>query len=130
MQLINFWQDLSIDIKNNRLYIPEKSLIDFSLSKNDIINIDNQERILSLLDELYERTSSLMNDGRKILKHLKPLRLKFEIALTIEGGTRILQKIKKYDIKILKSRPKLKIIDYIIILFRCFSSIIFSKRWK
>ena len=92
LQLINFLQDLSVDLSRNRNYFPK------SLLKNSNINKEN-------LDEYILITQNLLNEGKAILELIKNFRLRNELRFIIFGGSIMLYKIKKYSIKILNERP-------------------------
>lgn len=38
LQIINFWQDIAIDWKKNRVYVPQEDLIRFNIQESDIGN--------------------------------------------------------------------------------------------
>ena len=74
LQLINFWQDLSVDVPRGRLYLP--------LGAN-------------LTDELaYAR--ALMEQGAPLVRRLSG-RLGWELRLVVQGGLRILDKAERED---------------------------------
>ena len=74
LQLVNFWQDLSVDVPRGRLYLPAGA---------------------SLLDELaYAR--QLMEQGAPLVRRL-PGRLGWELRLVVQGGLRILDKSERQD---------------------------------
>jgi squalene synthase HpnC len=92
LQLINFLQDLSVDLNRNRNYFPK------SLLKNSSINKE-------ILDEYTLIAQNLLNSGTTIIKLINNFRLRCELKLIILGGKIMLYKIKKYNIKLLKQRP-------------------------
>jgi phytoene synthase len=94
LQLINFWQDLSIDSKRNRYYIPSDLMADDS---TDIIAY------------IMSKTKNMMNEGRKILDEVYSLRFRWELRLIIFGGNYILRKEQKLGLKLLDERPKILI---------------------
>ena len=94
LQLINFLQDISIDINRNRNYIP-KTLLTNSKIDEQVLN-----KYISISEEL-------LTDGREILKLVSNFRLRCELRLIIFGGEIMLKKIKKNKKKLLEIRPKL-----------------------
>jgi len=101
LQLINFWQDISIDLARNRSYIPKNIELKYN-SK------DNKEK---LLNELYSYTKNLMLEGSNLLKNINNFRFKLELAFIIAGGNKIMSKIEKKGINIFNERPKIQKID-------------------
>jgi len=92
LQLINFLQDLSIDLNRNRNYFP-KSLLENSSINKQILN-----KYISIIE-------NLLTEGKIIIKFISNFRLRYELRLIILGGRIMLYKIKKNNIKILKKRP-------------------------
>lgn len=93
LQLINFWQDLSVDVPRGRLYLP--------LGAN-------------LSDELaYAR--ALMEQGAPLVRRL-PGRLGWELRLVVQGGLRILDKAEREDTR--RIRPTVHAGDTPLMLWR------------
>ena len=95
LQLINFMQDLSLDINRNRNYFPKSLLLNHSTINKDI------------LDEYISVTQNLLNSGATIIKLISNFRLRTEIRLILFGGKIMLWKIKRYSTKLLRKRPKI-----------------------
>jgi phytoene/squalene synthetase len=74
LQLINFWQDLSVDVPRGRLYLPEGS---------------------DLFTEL-AFALALMLKGAPLV-HRVPGRAGWELRLVVQGGLRILDKVERTD---------------------------------
>ncbi|OGU56316.1 MAG: hypothetical protein A2X64_08775 [Ignavibacteria bacterium GWF2_33_9] len=94
LQLINFCQDLSLDIPKGRMYIPA--------GEN--------------LAEMIKYSQNLLNFGIDLPKYIKNRRLKFELKLIISAGLKIQHKIEKSGDKLYKIRPELTKQDYVSIL--------------
>lgn len=112
LQLINFYQDVSVDIKKGRIYIPINSLKKFRLSETDFI-LDKQKHSFSqMMQELAGEAEQMILEGRRLLPFL-PIRLRFEIAATINGGLEIIKKIRNIRYQVSAIRPALKKTDYL-----------------
>lgn len=125
LQLINFWQDISVDIEKGRVYIPNDILQKYGIKfdKHFIEQIDNGNnaaKLLQCLDEIYDITERYINEGSDLINHLNSFRLRAEIAITVEGGKKMLNMVRKMGCNIIKARPKLNKIHYIAILLRAF----------
>lgn len=116
LQLVNFWQDISLDLKKNRVYIPKSVLSEYDLEVEEIFALSKDSNKEQLLLELFGKTEQLFNDGKPIINNLKPYRLKLEIAATINGGECILRKAKALGVKLFNQRPKLSKFDIIKIM--------------
>lgn len=121
LQLTNFFQDLKIDIKRNRFYLPQSLLAKNNLSNADLIDfVKNNyvdDRLRTTLNEAISFTEDLFNEGKNLLPYLSGL-FRIEIKLTIEGGLKILSKIKKADFDTIRFRPTLSKLDWLKIITR------------
>lgn len=117
LQLTNFWQDLSIDLRKGRCYLPQDEMQQNQISFNELKNTDLSPALKELLKIQIDRTGEMFDEGQKLILHLKGL-LKLEIKLTILGGKSILRKIKKLDYNILLRRPKLNILNKIFLFIK------------
>lgn len=112
LQLANFWQDFSRDIPAGRVYIPSDILQKYELKAEDLVK-ENLERddfcfkFVSCLRQIYVETETLFAEGKKLIKHLKPLRLRLEIKATVGGGEQIMRKLDKLGARALTVRPAL-----------------------
>lgn len=118
LQLANFWQDFSIDLPNGRLYIPSDYVKKYDLTKDNLHTVENSAKFSSCLSELLKITDDFFLKGVHLLPFLQNFRLRLEIALTIEGGRMITQKVRGLGREVLFKRPKLTKKDYFSILFR------------
>jgi len=123
LQLTNFYQDVSLDIAKGRIYIPEDELRQFDVSEQDIVNSKISDKFRELIKFQIERTKTLFSEGKELLKYL-PIRLKFQILITIKGGEAILKKIEDINYNVLEKRPTLSKVDFI----KLFVSAIFIGR--
>jgi len=112
LQLINFWQDLSRDLTNNRCYLPLEILNKYNLTKENLHLKENSTNLINCLGEIYKYTSILILDGRKLIKLINNFRLKLEIKATLAGGEIILKRTMALKEKILVERPALSKKDY------------------
>ncbi len=117
LQLTNFYQDVSIDIKKGRIYIPVDEMNSFGVDEKVFELKKNNTKFKTMLIRQVERVSGLFLEGWKLIPFL-PHNLKKQIIMTILGGEEILIKIKKIDYNVLEIRPELSKLDFIKILFK------------
>ncbi|MFP4369627.1 MAG: phytoene/squalene synthase family protein [Candidatus Kapaibacterium sp.] len=120
LQLVNFWQDISVDVHKGRCYIPKDVLKMHGLDETNYLNSDKRIELAGCLSFLYDYTEIFFKNGSKLINYLNSKRLKAEIALTIEGGRLILQKLKKMGPEVAGKRPKLTKADAAVLLLRTF----------
>lgn len=117
LQLSNFWQDISVDLNQNRIYIPLDTLDRFGIDENQILHREYNTKFGALMEHLIGETESLFFAGQPILNYLSG-RLRWEIRLTIAGGRAMLSKIRKNQREILIHRPELTKIDWLKIVYK------------
>jgi squalene synthase HpnC len=103
LQLINFWQDLSEDIPRGRFYLPTK--LEAAMNVSDV------------LKHLCEHALQLMNSGAPLV-HRVPGRAGWELRLMVQGGLRILEKVKALGPRAMNTRPRLRIWDIPLMFWR------------
>jgi squalene synthase HpnC len=114
LQLTNFYQDLQIDFRNGRIYLPKDEMQKFGVIEKSFELKENSLNLQNLLRHNIGRTEEMFREGRGLLKHLNS-RLKFEIGWTILGGEKILKKIKEINYNTINIRPKLSKVDYLVL---------------
>lgn len=117
LQLANFWQDVSVDIGKDRVYLPEDELARFGVSIDDLRQGRFSERYAALLKFQVDRTWEVFKQGRPLPEAVSG-RLKYELLLTWFGGTRILERIKELGYDTLNRRPTISTFDKLRILAR------------
>ena len=109
LQLVNFWQDLSIDLPRGRCYLPEVWLAEAGLSGQQLLHSNSEDyssQISPALALAIQSTSGLLNEGAALLPML-PFRLRLQIAATLKGGHRMLEKISRLR-EPLSQRPRIE----------------------
>jgi len=121
LQLTNFIQDTKIDFNKGRIYFPidemEKYGVDEKMFELNKISFN----LKKLIEFSVTRTQSMFDEGKSLLEFLSG-RFKYEIAWTIRGGEKILNKIRGADFDVFTKRPVLTKTDYLKLLFKSFIS--------
>ena len=93
LQLINFWQDLSIDLPNGRCYLPENWLQAFDISGAQLLDASiNSQTLQPALNKALNETRQMLEAGLPLLGMI-PFRLRLQIAATIHAGRLLLDRI-------------------------------------
>jgi squalene synthase HpnC len=119
LQLANFWQDISVDLDKNRIYVPQSDLAQFGLTEDDIRRRHHSASFTSLLKLEIDRTRDLFRRGIE-LPELVSGRLRYELRLTWHGGMRILDRIEEIGYDTLNHRPVINARDKIALASRAF----------
>ena len=117
LQLTNFWQDVSVDLKKGRFYLPLEDLDRFRYTQEDIRAGIEDQRFRDLIRFETDRTKVLFAEGAPLVRNA-PKSLRFELSVTWNGGMRILQLIERNSYRVLSSRPSLGWQDGLMILVR------------
>jgi squalene synthase HpnC len=118
LQLVNFWQDVEVDYaKDRRVYLPQDEMVRFGVTERHLGEKVCDAAWRALLAFQVERTRSLMLSGADLGNRL-PGRIGLEIRATIQGGLRILEKIERAGYDVFRRRPKLRALDWPLVLLR------------
>lgn len=117
LQLINFWQDIAIDWQKQRVYLPQTDLERYRINERQIADARWNADWAELLDFQIDRTRDLMLEGAPLV-HQLPGRMGWEIRLTVQGGLRILERIRAIRGDIFRRRPQLGAVDWAVMARR------------
>jgi phytoene synthase len=105
LQLANHWQDLAIDLKKDRIYVPRELLERFSVREWDLNAGKVDAAFTGLMRELVARTRALFDAGRPLCDRVGR-ELRFEMRLTWLGGRRILDGLEAVGYDMFRRRPR------------------------
>ncbi|MCX6166124.1 MAG: squalene synthase HpnC [Ignavibacteriae bacterium] len=122
LQLANFWQDVSLDLKIGRVYIPKEEMKKFNYNYDMLFEGIENSNFLNLMKSLVNNTKLIFQNGKRLENELSG-RLKYEFRTIYRGGMDILRKIDKIDYRVLSKRVNLDSTDKIKLLFKIFNKI-------
>ena len=117
LQLVNFWQDVALDWRRGRVYIPREDMERFGVGEAHLRDARCDERWRALLALEVARARRLLESGRPLARALRG-RAGFELALTVAGGERILDAIDAAGGDVFRRRPQLRAGDWARVAFR------------
>ena len=117
LQVTNFWQDVALDWRKGRVYIPQEDLHRFHVEERDIGAGNADARWERLMAFECDRARSMLREGAPLGRML-PGRLGLEIRATVNGGLAILDKIDSVRGDVFRHRPVLGKRDWAFILLR------------
>ena len=117
LQLLNFWQDLSVDIPRGRYYLSEHDCRTFGVTDADMLARLPTENATQLIANYVADTRLEMQKGAELV-HQIPGRAGWELRLVVQGGLRILDKIEALHYATLRTRPTLRWWDLPLVLWR------------
>jgi len=94
LHLINFWQDIAIDLKSGRIYLPQSDLERFNVTEARMANgtADDAWRALMAYEVAYART--MLVRGAPLALRI-PGRAGLVLCGIVHGGLRILERIEQ-----------------------------------
>ena len=104
LQLTNFWQDLDIDWRRGRLYLPASERESAGAREEDLSLPRLTPAWRTALERAAARTRALFDRGRPVADRV-PGRLGFELRLTWLGGMRILERLEHGEVRRLHRPP-------------------------
>jgi len=117
LQLINFWQDLSIDGPRGRHYVATADLRAHGVSIEELKACVDSPRSRRLVQALCAWAKAMMLAGAPMVMRI-PGRAGWELRLVVQGGLRILEKIERMEHASLARRPALAAFDVPLLVWR------------
>jgi len=124
LQLTNFWQDVALDWRKGRVYLPRDKCQGHGLHEDWIARCTHAGRLLqsgsdapqsrawrSLMQEQVAQARTMLRSGRPLTSRV-PLRAGLELRLVIQGGLRILQRLEHLNYDVFQRRPVLRPVDW------------------
>jgi squalene synthase HpnC len=114
LQLTNFWQDLQIDWRKGRVYVPQALVQAADADEHDLERGRVTPEWRTALTSAAQTTRMLFEKGRPIGDTVRG-RLKWELRATWLGGMRILDRLEAVGFDVFASRPSLEWTDAVLI---------------
>jgi squalene synthase HpnC len=99
LQIANFCQDVAIDARKSRIYIPASRLREHRVTEDEVLQAVPSAELKELLKSWCDYADSFFDQGSPLVRHV-PSWLSLDIYLFIAGGREILREIKRneYDV--------------------------------
>ena len=121
LQLINFYQDVAIDFENefhkSRIYLCEDEMKQFGVTEAQIASQHTNRHWEQFMLFNIDRAEAMLLEG-KPLGNVLPGRVGLEMRLIINGGERVLYKLRNVRGDVFKHRPMLVAWDWPVILLK------------
>ena len=117
LQLINFWQDPSVDLPRGRHYVPEADAKIHGLALESLETQVDSVESQALLRDLCQWAATLMLHGAPLACQVSG-RLGWELRFVVQGGLRILERIGQMRYRTLRHRPVLGPTDAPVLAWR------------
>jgi len=117
LQLVNFWQDLSVDVPRGRDYVPRSDAAAHATTPAACLRAPRADASRALVHDLCAWARTLMLEGAPIAPAM-PGRVGWELRFVVQGGLRILAKIEAMNFASFARRPRLHAVDHLMIGLR------------
>jgi squalene synthase HpnC len=104
LQLANFWQDVTVDLLKDRVYLPLHLFERYGYSEQELFARRFTPAFRAVMEEAVDRAQTLFEAGLPLVRTLNR-RLSLDIDLFNRGGIRVLDKIRAQGYDVLAARP-------------------------
>ncbi len=125
LQLINFWQDVGRDAGQQRYYLPLDLMAQCGIHPQDITALHDTPSTIKLIAACtYSARATMLKSIplpeqiRQQMTGLDGWRASMELRCVVQGGLRILEKIRNLDYQTITQRPHLNALDACLIVWR------------
>lgn len=117
LQLANFWQDITVDLLKDRVYLPLDVLRRHGSSVDDIFERRFTPHFAAAMHEAVEKARDLFVQGLPLVKMVDK-RLAIDLDLFSRGGMLVLEKIEARGYNVLSGRPAIGKAERVVLLLR------------
>jgi len=126
LQLANFWQDVTVDLEKDRVYIPLEVLERHGYALEDLAARRFNPAFRNAMREVVERARALFLEGLPLVG-MVGRRLALDLDLFSRGGLRVLDKIEGLDYNVLALRPAISKGERLTLLLGALTRVAFSR---
>jgi squalene synthase HpnC len=126
LQLANFWQDVTVDLVKDRVYIPLDVMIRHGYTVDDLYARRFTPAFREVMREIVARARDLFQLGLPLAGRVGR-RLALDIDLFSRGGLRVLDKIREQGYDVLGARPAISRAERVRLLLGSLARTAFSR---
>jgi squalene synthase HpnC len=126
LQLANFWQDVTLDLAKDRVYLPLEALERHGYTLEELYARRLTAGFRQAMREAVERARALFLEGLPLARRVDR-RLALDIDLFTRGGMRVLEKIEARGYDVLSARPAISRTERIRLLAASLARLAFSR---
>jgi len=104
LQLANFWQDVTLDLEKDRVYLPLDVMARHGYTVADLQAGTFNAAFQNVMRDAIDVARGLFLEGLPLVKTVDR-RLGFDLELFSRGGMRVLEKIEQQNYNVLARRP-------------------------
>jgi squalene synthase HpnC len=104
LQLANFWQDVTVDLEKDRVYLPQDLFARHGYTLDELRAGTFNAAFQNVMRDAVDVARKLFIEGLPLVKTVDK-RLAFDLELFSRGGMRVLEKIEQQNYDVLAARP-------------------------
>ncbi len=126
LQLANFWQDVTVDARKDRVYLPLDLLARHGYTVEEMFARKFRPAFAEVMREAVEVARGLFLQGLPLVG-MVDRRLALDLDLFSRGGMRVLEKIEQQGYDVLRARPAVSKTDRVRLLLGSLARAAFSR---
>lgn len=126
LQLANFWQDVTVDLLKDRVYLPLHLFERHGYTVEELFARRFTTAFRAVMKDAVDRAEVLFDAGLPLVRTLDR-RLALDIDLFNRGGMRVLDKIRAQDYNVLARRPAVSKAERVTLLLSSLLRVAFMK---
>jgi squalene synthase HpnC len=126
LQLANFWQDVTVDLGKDRVYLPLELLERHGYPVAGLFSRKFDPRFREAMREAVEIARALFLKGLPLADRVDR-RLAIDLDLFSRGGLRVLEKIEQQNYDVLSARPSISKVERVGLLLNAVTRRVFAR---
>ena len=126
LQLANFWQDVTVDLLKDRVYIPLDIMARHGYTVDDLFARRFTPGFREVMREIVGVARDLFHKGLPLARRVDR-RLALDLDLFSRGGLRVLDKIEQQGYDVLRARPAISKVERVGLLVQSLARLAFSR---
>jgi phytoene/squalene synthetase len=127
LQLANFWQDVTVDLLKDRVYIPLDVMERHGCTVEDLFAHRFTPGFREVMREIVDKARELFVEGLP-LSRMVDRRLAIDLDLFSRGGMKVLEKIEQQGYDVLRARPAISKLERVGLLLASLARMTFTAR--
>jgi squalene synthase HpnC len=126
LQLANFWQDVTVDLEKDRIYLPQHLFEKHGYTEEELRARRYTPAFRRVMRDAVDEAQRLFDQGLPLAGTLDR-RLALDIDLFSRGGMRVLEKIRRMEYNVLAARPAISRTERLSLLARSLFRVAFVR---
>ncbi|HEY1240082.1 MAG TPA: squalene synthase HpnC [Bryobacteraceae bacterium] len=126
LQLANFWQDVTVDLRKDRVYIPLDAMARHGYTVDDLFARRFTPAFREVMRDIVRVARDLFHKGLPLVRCVDR-RLALDLDLFSRGGLRVLDKIEQQGYDVLRARPAISKLERVGLLVQSLARLAFSR---